>query len=298
MKNYCRTDLAVESYEKEEKLLDGVDHVTEQIGSCKIHRTQIFEEDAAKQLGKPLGEYITVECGNVQYLTHEESDEYGRILAEELRRLTQHLLGRGCDTELNVLAVGLGNSELTVDAIGPMTVSKLTATRHLKEHEPELYEALGCASLSAFSPGVLGQTGIEVLELIRSAVQSVSPDLILVIDALAAGSCERLATTIQFSNVGIVPGSGVGNHRGAITADTVGVPVIAIGVPTVVDSSTLVCDALRLANMEAIDESLQKVLENGRSFFVSPKESDVIVSHFAKLLSKAIGLAYVGELPF
>lgn len=298
MKNYCRTDLAVESYEKEELPLDGVDHVTEQIGNCKIHRTQIFEESAAKQLGKPLGEYVTVECGNVQYLTNEESDEYGRILAEELRMLTHRLLGRGHDTELNVLAVGLGNAELTVDAIGPMTVSKLTATRHLKEHEPELYEALGCASLSAFSPGVLGQTGIEVLELIRSAVQSVQPDLILVIDALAAGSCERLATTVQFSNVGIVPGSGVGNHRGAITAETVGVPVIAVGVPTVVDSSTLVYDALRLADMDEIEDALQKVLENGRSFFVSPKESDVIVSHFSKLLSKAIGLAYVGDLPF
>ena len=179
-----------------------------------------------------------------------------------------------------------------------MTVSKLTATRHLKEHEPDLYLALGCSSLATVAPGVLGQTGIEALEILRNAVESVHPDLILVIDSLAAGNCQRLATTVQFSNVGIVPGSGVGNHRSAITQETVGVPVISIGVPTVVDSSTLVYDALQLAKIDETDDSLRKVLENGRSFFVSPKECDVIVSHFSKLISKAIELAYVGELPF
>ena len=121
---------------------------------------------------------------------------------------------------------------------------------------------------------------------------------IIVIDALAAGDCERLATTVQLSNVGIVPGSGVGNCRSAITQETVGVPVISIGVPTVVDSSTLVYDALRAAKIDQTDDFLRKVLENGRSFFVSPKESDVIVSHFSKLISKAIELAFVGELPF
>ena len=298
MKNYCRTDLAAESYENEGRKIAGVEQSTRQLGGCTIHRTEIFEEEAAKLLGKPLGEYITVECGNIRYLTHEESDDCARILADELRMLTEHLLGKVRDSDLCVLAVGLGNAELTVDAIGPMTVSRLTATRHLQEHEPELYHALGCSSLATLTPGVLGQTGIEALEILRSTVESVHPDLILAIDALTAGSCNRLASTVQFSSVGIVPGSGVGNHRGAITSETVGVPVIAIGVPTVVDSSTLVYDALELANMEEINDSLRKVLENGRSFFVSPKESDVIVSHFAKLLSKAIGLAYVGELPF
>ena len=298
MDNYYRTDLAAESFEQFGGGLDGVEHTTQEFGGCTIHRTLIFQENAAKRLGKPLGEYITVECGNVQYLTNDESDVCAEILAGELHGLTSRLLGRVRDSELSVLAVGLGNAELTADAIGPMTVSKLTATRHLKEHEPELYLALGCSSLSILEPGVLGQTGIEALELLRNAVQSVFPDLILVIDALAAASCERLATTIQFSNVGIVPGSGVGNHRSAITQETVGVPVISIGVPTVVDSATLVFDTLKLAKIEETDDFMQKVLENRCNFFVSPKESDVIVSHFSKLISKAIELAFVGELPF
>ena len=124
--------------------------------------------------------------------------------------------------------------------------------------------------------------------------ESIRPDLILVIDALAAGNCERLATTIQLSNVGIVPGSGVGNHRSAITQETVGVPVISIGVPTVVDSSTLVYDALRAAKIDQTDDFLRKVLENGQSFFVSPKESDVIIACFSRLLSRVISETFTG----
>ncbi len=298
MNSYYRTDLAAESFAQIGGTLEGVEHSTQTFGGCDIHRTLIFHEDAARMLGKPLGEYITVVCGSVQYLTQDESERCAEILAGELHGLASRLLGRVRDAELSVLAVGLGNSELTADAIGPMTASKLTATRHLKEHEPDLYLALGCSSLAILSPGVLGQTGIEALEMLRNAVESVRPDLILVIDALAAGDCERLATTVQLSNVGIVPGSGVGNRRSAITQETVGVPVISIGVPTVVDSSTLVYDALREAKIDQTDDFLRKVLENGRNFFVSPKESDVIVSHFSKLISKAIELAFVGELPF
>ena len=298
MKSFQRTDLALESFQLEGDQIEGVEHEEEQIEDCKIWRTEIFEEEAAKRLEKPLGTYITLECGNIQYLTREESDTCAKILAGELRRLTEGLLGEVPDEDTCVLCVGLGNSELTADAIGPFTVSRLTVTRHLREHEPELYHALGCSALATLAPGVLGQTGIEALEILRSAVKSVHPDLILVIDALTAGSCERLASTVQLSNVGIIPGSGVGNHRGAITMETVGVPVIAVGVPTVVNSATLVCDALRSAQIYEIDETLQKILENGQSFFVSPKDSDVLVSHFSKLLSKAIELAYVGELPF
>ena len=297
MKNFQRTDLAMESCQMEGHPISGVEQTEEQIDGCKIYRTKICCEEAAMLLGKPLGKYTTVECGNILYLTREESDRCAEVLAKELRGLAEDLLGRFFDENFCVLAVGLGNSELTADSIGPFTVSRLTATRHLREHEPELYRALGCSSLAILSPGVLGQTGIEALEILRSATETVCPDLILVIDALTAGSCDRLASTVQFSNVGIIPGSGVGNHRGAITAETVGVPVIAVGVPTVVDSSTLVYEALEKANIEEIDESLKKILENGRGFFVSPKESDVLVSHFSKLLSQAIELAFVGELP-
>lgn len=298
MKKFQRTDLAAESCQMDGEMISGVERSEEKVGGCNIYRTEICDETAAKHLEKPIGKYITVECGNVLYLTREESDQCAEVLAKELRSLCEEILGRFLEDDICVLAVGLGNPELTVDSIGPFTVSRLTATRHLREHEPELYRALGCSSLAVLSPGVLGQTGIEALELLRSTAAAVRPDLILAIDALTAGACDRLASTVQFSNVGIIPGSGVGNHRGAITAETVGVPVIAVGVPTVVDTSTLVYEALKKAKITEIDSSLEKVLENGRGFFVSPRECDVLVSHFSKLLSKAIELAFVGELPF
>lgn len=297
MKNFQRTDLAMESCGMEEAASSGIEQTEEVIDGCRIYRTEICSEETARLLGKPCGKYVTLECGNVLYLTREESDRCAEILAKELRRLVEELLGRFLGEDLCVLAVGLGNSELTADSIGPLTVSRLTATRHLREQEPELYHALGCSSLAILSPGVMGQTGIEALEILRSTSETVHPDLILAIDALTAGSCDRLASTVQVSGVGIIPGSGVGNYRGAITAETIGVPVIAMGVPTVVNSATLVYEALRKANITEIDESLEKILENGRSFFVSPKESDVLVSHFSKLLSQAIELAFVGELP-
>ena len=191
MSDYYRTDLAAESFEQIGGSLDGVEHTTQTFGGCKIYRTMIFNEEAADKLGKPLGEYITVECRNVQYLTHDESEKCAEILAGELHGLSSRLLGKVRDSELSVLAVGLGNSELTADAIGPMTVSRLTATRHLKEHEPDLYFALGCSSLAVLAPGVLGQTGFEALEILRNAAESVQPDLILVIDEGAIIGCGK-----------------------------------------------------------------------------------------------------------
>ena len=151
-------------------------------------------------------------------------------------------------------------------------------------------------SLSALSPGVLGQTGIETLELLRGTVRSVRPDVMVVVDALAARSCERLASTVQISDTGISPGSGVGNHRAAINRETVGIPVIVLGVPTVVNSSTLVYDALEQAGIHEISPPLRHVLENGKSFFVSPKESDVITEAVSGLLSSAINTAFTGGL--
>ena len=214
---------------------------------------------------------------------------------EKFCRLNETGVFRKPDPDFSVFVTGLGNAELTADALGPDTVSKLTATRHLREHELPLYREIGCSALSAFAPGVLGQTGIETLELLRGAVRSVKPDLVVAVDALAARSCKRLASTVQLSDAGIVPGSGVGNHRTAITADTLGVPVIALGVPMVVDSSTLVYDALQEAHIDDISDSLREVLENGRSFFVSPKESDVITRQVSELLARAISMAFVGD---
>jgi spore protease len=188
---------------------------------------------------------------------------------------------------------GLGNDEITADAIGPETVRRIEVTRHLRTYLPEAYEQIGVCAISALSPGVLGQTGIETVELVRGAAENAKPDVIIAIDALAARSVTRLASTVQLSDAGINPGSGIGNNRRAICLDTVGVPVIALGVPTVVDSSTLVYDALERAGVDKVSRQLTEVLEQGKGFFVSPKESDVIVKKVSALLARSIGQAFL-----
>ena len=212
--------------------------------------------------------------------------------------MAEGMLDKAVDGACRVLVVGLGNADMTPDAIGPGTVRRLTVTRHLKAYDETLYNALGCCELSALSPGVLGQTGMESGELVRCAAERLKPDLLVAVDALAARSCERLSSTIQLSDGGISPGAGIGNHRMAIDRKTVGCPVIGLGVPTVVDSSTLVWDALEKAGMtgETLPDGLGAVLESGRSFIVSPRDSDEMVELTCRLLAKALDIAFgVGE---
>ena len=297
MNIYERTDLACEMVGQnpcEEGTFWGVDECE----GFRVSRLRICTEQASKRMEKPIGTYVTVECGKIASLSERAWGSLTRILADELRNMAERLCGKIPDADFSVFVAGLGNAELTADAIGPKTVGLLTATRHLREHEGRLYREIGCSSLSALAPGVLGQTGIETLELLRGAVRYVKPDLVIVIDALAARSCERLASTIQISDGGISPGAGIGNHRMAINRETVGCPVMGLGVPTVVDSSTLVWDALERAGMTegALPDALGEVLESGRSFIVSPRDCDEMVELTCRLLAKALDIAFgVGE---
>lgn len=296
MNFYARTDLACENCGDLKDLTEGAEWQTDHSGGFAISRLKIKTSDAERELGMSVGVYVTVECGKVTTMGDDTMERLSHILAGELRGMSERLTGKAADADFNVFVAGLGNAELTADAIGPKTVGQLTATRHLREHEEQLYGEIGCSSLSALAPGVLGQTGIETLELLRGAVRYVRPDVVLVVDALAARSCERLASTVQISDAGISPGSGVGNHRAAITRETLGVPVISLGVPTVVNSATLVYDALHEAGIDEIGESLRRVLESGRSFFVSPKESDVITAQLSRLLASAISRAFTASI--
>jgi spore protease len=209
------------------------------------------------------------------------------------------LLGRDPDSACRILVAGLGNPDMTPDAIGPGTVRRMTVTRHLRGYDESLYNALGCCELAAVFPGVLGQTGMESGELVKCAADLVRPHLVVAVDALAARSCERLSSTVQLSDGGIAPGAGIGNHRMAICRETVGCPVLGLGVPTVVDSATLVWDALEQAGMtaETLPESLTRVLESGRSFIVAPKDCDQVTELTCRLLARALDEAFgVGEL--
>ena len=193
----------------------------------------------------------------------------------------------------SVLVVGLGNRHMTSDCIGPGTVEEITVTRHIKKSDSELLRKLGKIEVSAIVPGVSGETGMESAEIVKKAVDITLPSLCIVIDSLAARSPDRLMRTVQLCNTGISPGSGTGNNRKCINGDYLGVPVIALGVPCVVDSSTLVCDALEKGGIEDIPEQLSSVLENGRDFFVSLKECDIACRELSLLLSETIDELFI-----
>lgn len=298
MKNYIYSDLALESRcPTNENIFTAKEYSEHIVGNCKICRLDISSDALSKKYQKKKGVYITITCEKIWLLSDAELDDTSCIIGAELKKMLLSATDKKIDEKFSVLVAGLGNAEITSDAIGPLTVSKLTVTRHINQVSRELFRALGQCTVSAISPGVLAQTGIETLELIRGALNTTSPDAVIAVDALAARSCERLASTIQISDSGINPGSGIGNLRKAIDKDNLGIPVIALGVPTVVDSATLVYDALESAGISNISPKLQKVLDNGRGFFVSPKESDVISERVSLLLSKAIDTALRISVP-
>lgn len=258
---------------------------TVQLGASPVTVTRSREADG--------GRFVTVACGS---LTEREEDieELARLLSSELTALAGCMLGHPPSPDTRILIVGLGNDRITPDAVGPDTVALLSVTRHLKEYRAELYRALGCCEVSALAPGVLGRTGMEAADLVRQAAAGVGADLVIAIDALAARSCDRLAATVQLSDRGISPGAGIGNTRAAVDRETVGCPVLALGVPTVVDSATLVLDALEKAGVEVgeADPALVRVLEAGRSFVVSPSDCDRVVRLTCRLLARALDMAF------
>ncbi len=295
MENYTRTDLACEkmadaafSEEDLEKI-----YRRETVDGFEVMRLCVKEQSHSTLLGKPVGTYVTVECGAIVYLGDEERERLVLLLAREIRKMCP----KAPDRDFSVLVVGIGNEEITADAIGPGVARRLTATRHLRRLNAALYDTVGRCEISVLFTGVLGQTGMETVELVRGAAENVRPHLVLAVDALAARSSERLAATVQLCDSGIEPGSGIGNERKGIRRETVGVPVIAVGVPTVVDSSTLVWEALSRAGVGEVSRELRGILENGRNFFVTPKECDMIVDQVSSLLADVIDRAFcLGEL--
>ena len=282
---YLRTDLAAELDLSDRS---GIQESGETVNGFATTDIRIVTDEASARLMKPKGRYITIDTGRIWLAGDDRVKLASELIAKKLAGLSKELVGHSPES---ILIAGLGNRRITADALGDEACGLLTVTRHIKPHR-ELYELLGGRELSAVTPGVLGQTGIESAELVAAACERVKPELVVAIDSLCARSTDRLATTVQLGSAGISPGSGIGNRRRALDRETLGVPVIALGIPTVVDSSTLVTDALEKAGITEIGEPLREVLENGRSFFVTPKETDTIVRELSRLVADAITTAF------
>lgn len=286
MKNYkVQTDLACEAETTHEAGKSGTDYFEEEKSGFKVATLTVKGDAGEAATKKKRGTYVTVFSEMISSIDGEKFNALSSVIAGEIDGVIKKSLGKvpSC-----VLVAGLGNREITADNIGPKTVDRLTVTRHIAEHDKKLFDSFCKVPLCAVATGVLGQTGIETAEMISGICDRSSPDVVIAIDALAARSTARLGTTVQISDSGIFPGSGIGNRRSEISRDTLGIPVIAVGVPTVVNSATLVYDALSRAGYDEIDEGLEKVLKSGESFFVSPRQSDQISDSVSQLLADAI----------
>ena len=253
-------------------------------GGCDILRVRVETQEAAERIGKPKGRYVTLNFGNVCALDSREEERICCAVSVEMREMARRICPKR-EGILGVLVAGLGNADMTADALGPQTVRMLTVTRHLQREERVLLSGTGSGELSAVAPGVVGQTGMESAELLRGVVQSIRPDLVIAVDALAARSPDRLAATVQLCDSGICPGSGVGRARGALNAETLGVPVMAVGVPTVIRCDTLMADALGEKREDARCERL-------RELCVCPREIDLVVLRAARMLARAVERAF------
>lgn len=288
--DYLRTDMAEECCESTdlENGIRGISYKEYKQQGIGITKLEITDKEGEKIIGKPCGTYITLRVGKIWLADDETFENTAEVLSQEFKKLASGI----CPDIDSILVAGLGNRYITSDSIGPLVIKDLVVTRHIKTLDPVLFGKLSSLSVSALVPGVIGQTGIETAEIIKGAAKNVSPSLIVVIDALAAKNVDRLAVTVQISDTGISPGSGIGNTGKAINKETVGIPVISIGVPTVVDSSTLIYDVLERAGLEEIPQKLKKELDNGKSFFVTLKDADSAARETARLIAKSLNYAF------
>lgn len=314
-----RTDLAIEAREmvsEEDTEIRGIEVVVDELEDIdlSVTRVNILDEHGAKSLNKPIGSYITMECELMKQNAPEAHEEIVRELAKQLGDLAK------VDKDTTVLIVGLGNRDVTPDSLGPRAVSNVLVTRHLFKEFGEPDEEDGLNKVSAIIPGVMGQTGMETFEIIQGIVNKVKPNLVIAIDALASRRTTRVNSTIQIADTGVHPGSGVGNRRKGLTKESLGVPVIAIGVPTVVDAATIVNDTMEelLIEMKKQAKENTDIVDMINSFneqekyqlikevlypyignlFVTPKEIDAVIKRLSNIIASALNIMLQPNLEF
>lgn len=305
-----RTDMADERrdiYKKVNNLNDilGIESQEREDGkNIKVSKVKVLDENGEAAIGKPKGTYITIDIKNLKFAGEEEIKISSESVAKELKELIDKHISK----EDGILIVGLGNKEVTPDALGPKVVQDIDITRHLLTYAPEILKE-GTRPVSAVSPGVLGTTGIETLEIIKGIVDNVKPKMLIVIDSLASKSIERISSTIQIADTGIVPGAGVGNKRKELSTGTLGIPVIAIGVPMVVDLATITDDCLnlfitklqqeaksndylnKLKEQDNYEEIKNALIPNDYNMIVTPKEIDDLIENMGSVVARGINFS-------
>ena len=303
-----RTDLASERrdiYQKANNVegqINGVESEQEEIDeNLRVERVKITNEEGEKAIGKPVGTYVTVDIRGLKIAQEEELEKAATVVSRELGKIIDnHIDKRG-----EILVVGLGNIYVTPDSLGPKVINDIEVTRHIINYLPQYVEE-GTRMVSAISPGVLGTTGIETVEILKGIVDNINPKLLIVIDALASRSIERISSTVQISDTGIVPGAGVGNTRSEISKNSLGIPVVAIGIPTVVETAVLVNDSLdlfieklqeeaksneylnRLKEEDNYEEIKEALIPKEYNLIVTPKEIDELIENMTKIVATGI----------
>lgn len=310
MQNF-RTDLALERrdlYKKANNIeneVDGIETEEEKVDEdIKITRVKVLNENGENAIGKKVGNYITIDINNLKIAGEEQIQKASEALTKELKEL----LKKHIEEQEPLLVVGLGNLYVTPDALGPKVVQDIDITRHILQYMPEALDK-NTRPVSAISPGVLGTTGIETLEILKGIVDNIKPKLLIIIDALASRSIERISSTVQIADTGIIPGAGVGNTRKELSIETLGIPVVAIGIPTVVEAATIAADSLDLFIQKVQEqaksndflnqlqeedkyEMIKEVLApNDYNFIVTPKEIDELIENMKDIVARGINFA-------
>lgn len=318
-----RTDLALEEkerFESDNVEVPGVilEETYDREREIRITKVKIETENGAKIMGKPAGTYLTMEAPNMAVPDEDYHREISKKIAQYLMELIEEMELPNRQ-ELSVLVVGLGNRQVTPDSLGPSVVDNLVVTRHIVKEYGKYAMGMEYANqVSAIVPGVMGQTGMETVEIIKGVVDQTKPDLVIAVDALAARNTRRLHRTIQIADTGIHPGAGIGNHRNGLNEETIGVPVIGIGVPTVVDAATIVSDTMEnlIHSMEESkllrgvgdvlktynDAEKYELVKNLISphlngMFVTPKDVDEMIRQISFTISEAMNMLFTNEVP-
>ena len=305
-----RTDLALERneiYKKKNNIasnIDGVEIESESKEDIEVSRIKIINENGSKVLAKPMGNYITLDVKKIKLLDDERIQKVAEVLSEELKGI----IIKHVEENDAILVVGLGNRYVTPDALGPKVIPEIEVTRHILEYMQSAMPK-DTRPVSAISPGVLGITGIETMEILKGIVDNIKPKMLIVIDALASRSIERISSSIQIADTGIVPGAGVNNTRKEISKNTLGIPVIAIGIPTVVDLASITNECIdlfieslqekamsnsylnELKEKDNYNEIKEALIPKDYNMIVTPKEIDELIENMSKIVSKGINMA-------